>query len=68
MKKCNQNLLKILDEVHKLLFVADIGDLQRDDIGCGVLYEIVREKAYHIKELTDKEIKNHKKSKKWNEE
>ena len=65
MKKCNKNLLKVLDEVHKLLLIADIGDLQRNDIECGALYGVIREKAYKIKELTEKEIKNHKKTKMW---
>ena len=66
MKKCNKNLLKVLDEVHKLLVITDIGDLQRNDTGCGELYCVIREKAYRIKDLTEKEIKYHKKVKMWN--
>ncbi|MGD9200795.1 MAG: hypothetical protein PVI26_04455 [Chitinispirillia bacterium] len=66
MKNCNKNLLKVLDEVHKLIIVADIGDLQRNDTECGELYCLIREKANRIKELTEKEIKYHKKVKMWN--
>lgn len=68
MRKCNKNLLKVLDQIHKLLFLADIGDLQRDDDGCGVLYGILRDNAYKMKDVAEKEIERHKKLGKWDED
>ena len=65
MKVSNKNILKVLEYVRKLLFLADKGDIQRKDDGCGVLYWIVRDSAYKMKEQAEKEIENHKKFGKW---
>ena len=67
MKQCNRNILQVLDNVRKLLFIADKGDLQREDDGCGVLYGIVRDSAYKIKIQAEQEIEHHKRVGKWDE-
>lgn len=65
MKNCNQNILNVLECVSKLLHIADNGDLHREDDGCGVLYGIVRDSSYKIKNKAEKEIEKHKKLGKW---
>lgn len=68
MNRSNKNILKVLEYVRKLLFLADKGDLQRKDDGCGVLYGIVRDSAYKMKDQAEKEIDTHKKLGKWEEQ
>jgi hypothetical protein len=68
MRPCNRNILKVLDHVRKLLFIADTGDIQREDDGCGVLYGIVRDSAYKIIKQAETEIENHKRFGKWDKE
>jgi hypothetical protein len=65
MKECNQNLLTVLEISDKLLFIADKGDIEREDDGCGVVYGIVRDTAYKIKTLAEKEIEKHKLKGNW---
>lgn len=68
MKSCNKNLLKVIDITERLLMIADKGDIQREDDGCGVLYGIVRDSAYKIKKQAETEIENHKRFGKWDNE
>ena len=65
MKRNNKNILQVLEYVKKLLFLADKGDMERKDDGCGVLYGIVRDSAYKMKEQAENEIDNHKKFGTW---
>ncbi len=48
-----------MDLARKLLFLADKGDLQREDDGCGVLYGIIRDAAYKMKQAAENEKQNH---------
>ncbi len=68
MKPSNKNILKVLDHVRKLLFIADKGDLQREDDGCGVLFGVVRDSAYKMKIEAEREMENHKKTGNWDRE
>jgi hypothetical protein len=65
MKPCNENLSKSLELSNQLLFLADNGDMEREDSGCGVIYGIMRDAGYRIKTEVAREIENHKKSGKW---
>lgn len=67
MKKCNKNLLEVLQVTQELLQIADKGDIEREDSGCGVLFGIVRDSAYKIKAMAEMEIQKHKLSGRWNE-
>jgi hypothetical protein len=67
MKPFNQNIYETLELSHQLLFLADKGDMERDDDGCGVLYGIVRDIAYRIKAEAEREIECHRKKGKWEE-
>lgn len=65
MKVCNKNILKVLEYTNQLLTMADKGDSQRNDDGCGVLYGIIRDSAYKIQNQARQEIDNHKKKGSW---
>ena len=43
-----------------MIILADEGDDQRQDKSCGVLYGILRDSAYKLKNLAEKEKQNHK--------
>ena len=57
---CNENLTRALELAEQMLRLADQGDAARQDIGCGVLYGIVRDSAYRIGKLAEAEIERHK--------
>lgn len=68
MNPCNQNLERSLELSNQLLSLADKGDMDREDSGCGVIYGIMRDAGYRLKTEVTREIENHKKSGKWNNE
>ena len=65
MREDNKNLMQVLEYVNNLLNIADIGDTEREDDRCGVLYGIVKDSAYQIKKQVKKEIENHKLQGRW---
>jgi len=54
-----------LQIVDFLLALADKGDLEREDVGCGILYGIVRDSAYKIKRAAESEMTVHIRMGKW---
>lgn len=48
-------LKKTLDLAARMLELADQGDAAREDVGCGVLYGVLRDAAYRIKRLAEAE-------------
>ncbi len=65
LKDCNQNIRKTLDLVEKMIELANSGDLGREDVGCGILYGILRDSAYRIKKIAEEEQKRHMEKGKW---
>jgi hypothetical protein len=65
MKACNQNILRTLELVERMNEVADEGDEAREDVGCGVLYGILRDSAYKIKKVAEAERESHRKKGWW---
>ncbi|MBW1710835.1 MAG: hypothetical protein JRG97_10200 [Deltaproteobacteria bacterium] len=65
MRPCNEAIMKTLDLVQKMLDLADEGDAVREDTECGVLYGVIKDSAYKIKEMAESEIIAHKKKGKW---
>lgn len=55
----NACLKKILELAAAMLALADAGDAARQDIGCGVLYGVLRDSAYKLKRLAEAELKAH---------
>ena len=67
MKACDERIRETLDLVQTMLDLADRGDAVREDNGCGVLYGVLRDSAFKIKNLAEDEKKAHKKKGWWNE-
>lgn len=61
MKPCDENLQKAISLTYRMMELADKGDAEREDSGCGVLYGVMRDSAYKIKQLAEKEKLKHNK-------
>ena len=48
-----------------MLKLADEGDAHREDVGCGVLYGVLRDAGYKIKKVAESEKQNHIKKDRW---
>jgi hypothetical protein len=53
--------------VDSMLILADEGDAVREDVGCGILYAVLRDSAYKIKRLAEAERKAHSEKGWWQE-
>ena len=65
MPLTNECLKKTLELAELMLQVADAGDVARQDVGCGVLYGVLRDSAYRIKKLAEAEREAHIKKGGW---
>ena len=59
MRPCNHNIRKTLNLVDEMIRVADKGDIDREDNGCGILYGVLRDSAYKVKKLAEQEKEKH---------
>lgn len=59
IKNYNINLIKVLRLAREMIILADEGDEHRMDKSCGVLYGILRDSAYKIRSLAEKEKNIH---------
>ena len=67
MKPCDANIQKTLELVSTMLRLANQGDVEREDVGCGILYGVLRDSAYKVKKLADEEKKRHQEKGWWKE-
>jgi hypothetical protein len=65
MKQCNKGITKSLDLAREMLLLSDEGDAFREDSGCGVLYGVIRDSAYRIRQLAEAEKNAHIKKGQW---
>jgi hypothetical protein len=65
LKPCDINIKKILQLTDKMIELAETGDAQREDTGCGILYGVLLDSAYKLKRLAEKEKENHIKKGWW---
>lgn len=65
MSKTNSNIIKVLRLTREMIILADEGDRYRRDKSCGVLYGILRDYAYKLKDLAEKEKSMHIRSGLW---
>ena len=65
MPPANQCIKKTLKLAELMLKLADEGDAARQDVGCGVLYGVLRDSAYRIKKLAEAEREAHIKKGGW---
>lgn len=68
MKACNQNIQQTIALADRMLALADQGDADREDVGCGVLYGILRDAGYKLKQLAEQEKAAHQEKGIWPEE
>ena len=67
MRSCSESIKKTLGVVETMLALADEGDAVREDVGCGILYAVLRDSAYNIKKLAEAEREAHSKKGWWGE-
>ena len=65
MRPSDNNIQKTLQLTNAMIALADKGDGEREDTGCGVLYGVVRDSAYKIKKLAEMEKQQHMKKGWW---
>jgi hypothetical protein len=68
VRRCNHNIKKTLNLVDEMIRVADKGDIEREDNGCGILYGVLRDSAYKVKKLAEQEKEKHIEKGWWTEE
>lgn len=68
MRPCNRSIVKTLELVEEMIRLADEGDVNREDSGCGILFGVMRDAAFHLKKLAEEEKAAHKSKGWWNEE
>jgi hypothetical protein len=68
VKACDENIKKTLQLTHDMIKLADKGDADREDTGCGILYGIMRDAAYKLMKLAQTEKENHIKKGWWHED
>ena len=67
-KPFNENLLRTLRLTREMIALADEGDRDRIDDSCGIIYGILRDAAYRLRDLAESECEKHKQSGKWDAE
>ncbi len=55
----DRNLYRVIDLCYEMLEAADYGDKYRKDAGCGVVYGTLRDNAYKLRKLAEKELELH---------
>jgi hypothetical protein len=60
VKACDQNIKQAIEMTREMIRLADRGDKDREDTGCGVLYGVLRDSAYKILQLAEQEKERHK--------
>lgn len=66
MKPCDSNIKRTLDIAEDMIRLADDGDADREDEGCGLLYGVLRDSAYKLKKMAQAEREAHIKKGWWN--
>jgi len=59
VKPCDQNIKDTIQLAKDMIDLANKGDLEREDTGCGILYGVLLDCAYKLKQLAEAEKENH---------
>ena len=68
MKPCNLRIINTLKLVDEMIYLADQGDVDREDNGCGILYGVLRDSAFKLKKMAEEEKLNHIRKGWWQDE
>ncbi len=64
-RSTNDNLDKLVALTREMIALADEGDRDRDDTSCGIIYGILRDRAYRLRKLAQQECEKHRQQGKW---
>lgn len=67
MKACNHHLKQAIRLAERMIRLADKGDNDREDTGCGILYGMLRDSGYKLKRLAEEEKLKHIAKGCWND-
>ena len=67
VKPCDINIKSTLKLTTEMIKLANKGDIDREDNGCGIMYGILRDSAYKLKQLAEAEKEKHIKKGWWKE-
>ena len=56
---CQKHLEKAHDLAEQLFVLADPGNAERQDVGCGIVFGTLRDGGYKLRMLVAREIENH---------
>ena len=59
MKPCDRNIQRTIDLTQAMIRLADRGDVDREDTGCGILYGMLRDAAYKLLRMAEEEKQRH---------
>lgn len=59
MRPCNLHIAKTLQLTEEMICLADQGEADREDNGCGILYGVLRDAAFKLRKLAEAERQNH---------
>jgi len=65
MRPCDKSIVKTIELTKRMLELADEGDAVREDTNCGVLYSVLRDSAYKIRQLAESERESHREKGWW---
>ena len=66
-QQANENLRRVIRLTREMLALADEGDRDRLDDSCGILYGILRDMAFRIRNTAQQECDRHRQSGLWDE-
>lgn len=68
MKPCDKNIKRTIRLTREMIQLADQGDADREDTGCGVLYGVLRDSAYKLLQMAENEKGRHQAKGWWQED
>jgi hypothetical protein len=68
LRSCDKHIVQTLKLTDEMLELAERGDAAREDTGCGILYGVLRDSAYKLKKLAEKEKQAHIEKGYWQED
>ena len=64
-KSCDENIRNTLKIANEMIYLAEKGNLESVDNGCGILYGVLLDSAYKIRKIAEFEREAHIKKGWW---
>ena len=64
-KSCDKNIKNTLKLAKNMISLAEKGDAEREDTGCGILYGVLLDSAHKIRKIAEVEKETHIKKGWW---